>query len=63
MLDHTVVAPDGTRTENPMRVVTHPEGAEIIFTLRRGELSDADFEADAAAVEADLERLAGRLGD
>ena len=62
VLDHTVVSPDGSRTENPMRVVKHPDGAEVIFTLRRTGRPGADFAADAAAVASDLARLADCLG-
>ena len=35
----------------------HPEGAEVLSTLRQLDLSDAEFERDAALVEADLRRL------
>ncbi|MDA8438032.1 MAG: hypothetical protein M0Z51_04095 [Propionibacterium sp.] len=41
-----------------MRVVTHPEGAEVVLTLRRLVLTDDEFERDAATVQADLQRLA-----
>ncbi|MDR7329164.1 SRPBCC family protein [Corynebacterium guangdongense] len=61
VLDHTVVLPDGSKTENPMRVVKHPDGAEVIFTLRHAGRPEADVAADAAAVAADLARLAELL--
>lgn len=62
VLDHEVTLPDGTAVHNPLRVLPHPLGAEVIFTLRRldGVTADA-FEADAAAVAADLERLRALL--
>jgi hypothetical protein len=44
-------------TNNPFRVLTHPEGAEVEFTLRQLDLSDIEFDRDAAIVEADLRRL------
>jgi hypothetical protein len=58
VLDHDVVLPDGTTVTNPMRVLADGDGAEVVFTLRRREgVGDADLEADAAAVRADLARL------
>lgn len=62
VLDHDVTLPDGSTVQNPLRVVAHPLGAEVVFSLRRldGVTPDA-FEADAAAVAADLERLRSLL--
>lgn len=60
VLDHDVRLPSGTVVTNPMRVVAHPQGSEIVFTLRQLELSDDEFERDATMVGEDLERL-GRL--
>ncbi|MEJ8279610.1 SRPBCC family protein [Pseudonocardia spirodelae] len=58
VLDHEVLTADGRRFHNPMRVVPHPDGAEVVFGVRRTPgAPDAAFEADAAAVAADLERL------
>ena len=57
VLDHDVTTPDGTTTANPMRVVAHPEGAEVIFTVRQLGMSDEEHERDAGLVQADLERL------
>ena len=34
VLDHEVELPDGTVVHNPLRVLPHPDGAEVIFTLR-----------------------------
>jgi hypothetical protein len=58
VLDHDVRMPDGTLVSNPMRVVANGEGSEVIFTLfrRPGATAEA-FEADAAAVQADLQSL------
>jgi hypothetical protein len=61
VLDHDVTLPDGTVVNNPVRVLVHPDGAEVVFTVRQGDASDADFARDAAAVKADLERLKGLL--
>lgn len=57
VLDHEVTLPDGTVTYNPLRVVPHPEGAEVVFTLRG--VDDDEFEQDAAMVAEDLARLRG----
>lgn len=60
VLDHDVVLSSGEAVSNPLRVVNHPEGAEIIFTVR--QLADlAAFERDTETVLADLERLRGIL--
>lgn len=62
VLDHDVTLPDGTVVHNPLRVLAHPRGAEVVFTLRRLEGVTADaFEADAQAVAADLVRLRSLL--
>ena len=61
VLDHDVTSPSGVTTSNPFRVLAHPEGAEVVFTLRQLELSDAEFDRDAAMVEADLRRLKALL--
>ncbi|WAC65917.1 SRPBCC family protein [Agrococcus sp. SL85] len=62
VLDHAVELPGGAVVLNPLRVLPHPHGAEVVFTLRRldGVTSEA-FEADAAAVAADLARLRALL--
>ncbi|HLS50137.1 MAG TPA: SRPBCC family protein [Actinomycetaceae bacterium] len=57
VLDHDVTLPTGATVTNPLRVLAHPDGAEIVFTLRQLKLSDEEFERDAAMVEADLARL------
>lgn len=60
VLDHEVTLPDGTIVHNPLRVLPHPDGAEVVMTVR--QLSDDDeFEQDAATVAADLDRLKGLL--
>ena len=61
VLDHDVTLPDGTVVNNPLRVLAHPDGAEVLFTVRRLGASAADFDRDCATVLADLERLRGLL--
>lgn len=58
VLDHDVTLPSGEVIYNPMRVIKHGEGCEVVFSLRRlPELSDEEFERDAKAVAGDLARL------
>jgi hypothetical protein len=57
VLDHDVTLPSGTTVTNPVRVLGHPAGSEVIFTVRQIELTDEQFEADIRTVEADLDRL------
>lgn len=58
VLDHHVTLPSGETVYNPMRVIAHPEGAEVVFTLRRrSSMSDDDLVRDAEAVRADLVTL------
>ncbi|TKK00029.1 polyketide cyclase [Plantibacter flavus] len=61
VLDHDVTLPSGTVVTNPVRVLAHPEGAEVVFTVRQIELDDDAFARDVAMVAADLERLDRRL--
>lgn len=57
VLDHEVTTPDGTTTYNPMRVVAHPDGAEVVLTVRQLGLTDDELERDASTVQGDLETL------
>ena len=57
VLDHTVTLLDGTEVYNPLRVIPHPDGAEVIFTIRQLNASDEDFDRDTDMVRADLETL------
>ena len=57
VLDHDVTLPSGTVVTNPVRVLAHPDGAEVLFTVRQIELTDAELEGDVAKVAADLARL------
>ena len=58
VLDHEVTLPSGEVIYNPMRVVPHGDGCEVVFSLRRlPDISDEDFARDAGLVQADLTRL------
>jgi hypothetical protein len=58
VLDHEVTLPSGEIIYNPMRVVPHGDGSEVVFSLRRlPGVSDEDFARDAELVRADLTRL------
>ena len=57
VLDHEVTLPDGSVTLNPFRVLAHPDGSELLFTVRQGAMSDAELARDVATVEADLATL------
>ena len=58
VLDHQVQLPNGEVVLNPLRVLPHPHGAEVVFTLRQLDgVDDTAFDADAAMVEGDLDRL------
>lgn len=63
VLDHDVTTPDGATTHNPLRVLAHPDGAEVVFTLRRLALSDDELDRDTRVVTSDLERLRALLED
>jgi hypothetical protein len=58
VLDHDVTLPSGEVIYNPMRVVPHGDGSEVVFSVRRlPDMSDEDFARDAGLVQADLTRL------
>lgn len=59
VLDHDVTLESGVSVHNPVRVVAREGGgSEVVFTLfRRQGVSDAEFAADARAVERDLSAL------
>jgi hypothetical protein len=65
VLDHLVRLPSGEAVYNPLRVVPGDPGesrCEVVFTLRRRPgMTDDEFEADAAAVSADLQTLRGLI--
>jgi hypothetical protein len=56
--DHDVKLSDGTTFNNPMRVIAHGTGCEVVFTLRRQpDRSEEEQEADAKEVRRDLSTL------
>jgi hypothetical protein len=58
VLDHDVKLADGTTFNNPMRVIAHDAGCEVVFTLRRQPgRSGEEHEADARAIRRDLAAL------
>ena len=57
VVDHEVVLPTGDTVLNPLRVLAHPDGAEVVFTIRQLAMSDDEFDRDTRMVEADLARL------
>jgi hypothetical protein len=62
VLDHYVTLESGDVIYVPMRVIPDESGSEVLFTLRRQPgMTDAEFEADAEAVMADLARLKNLL--
>ncbi len=63
VLDHEVELASGLTVHNPMRVMPYGKGSEFVFSLfRQPGMTDEQFEADALAVEADLQRLKSLLG-
>jgi hypothetical protein len=67
VLDHVVRLPSGEAVYNPLRVIPGGVGGlgcEVLFTVRRRPgMTDAEFDADVAAVAADLEVLRRLLED
>ena len=57
VIDHDVILPSGITVTNPMRVLVHPEGYEVVFTVRQIDLTDEEFDRDCRMVEEDLARL------
>ncbi len=58
VMDHTVTLDTGESVLNPLRVLPLDEQrCEVVFTLRRGSMSEEEFAADAAAVAEDLATL------
>lgn len=61
VVDHDVTLPSGETVNNPFRVLAHPDGAEVLFTVRQLGATDEEFERDCGLVAADLDRLAALL--
>jgi hypothetical protein len=67
VLDHVVRLPSGEAVYNPLRVIPGGVGeprCEVLFSVRRrAGMTDAEFDADAATVAADLDALRRLLED
>ncbi|WP_415854526.1 SRPBCC family protein [Sinomonas sp. G460-2] len=64
ILDHEVILPGGEAVLNQFRILRDGEHSLAVFHLRRAPgITDAAFEADAAAVQRDLETLREILDD
>lgn len=63
VLDHDVVLPDGEVVTNPLRVIAHPDGSELVFTVRQRAMTDDDFDRDTETIESDLATLREILED
>jgi hypothetical protein len=61
VLDHDVTLPSGTTVNNPVRVLSHPDGAEVVFTVRQLDMTDDEFDRDTQTVADDLARLKNLL--
>jgi hypothetical protein len=62
VVDHDVTLPSGEVVANPLRVIPNAAGCDVLFTVRRRPaMSAAEFEADVAAVTADLATLRTRM--
>jgi hypothetical protein len=58
VLDHCLTLNSGAVIYVPMRVIADESGSEVVFTVRRRTgMTDAEFQADGAAVAADLALL------
>ena len=58
IVDHDVTLPTGEIVNNPMRIIANETGCDVVFTVRRrASMSEADLDADCAAVAADLASL------
>jgi hypothetical protein len=67
VLDHVVRLPSGEAMYNPLRVIPGGVGearCEVLFSVRRrAGMTDAELDADASAVAADLNTLRQLLED
>lgn len=62
VLDHDIMLESGVMFHNPMRVVPHGVGSEVVFTLiRQPDTTDEQFARDAQWVEKDLTILGDLL--
>jgi hypothetical protein len=62
VIDHRVTLESGASFDNALRIVPNGDGAEIMFTLlRHPGVDDQAFEADAEAIDKDLQKLKALL--
>lgn len=55
VMDHYVIASNGSEIYVPLRIIQNGDGAEVLLTLfRQQDMSDAKFIADAEWVERDM---------
>lgn len=58
VLDHDVTLPDGSVTQNPLRVVPRSGGSEVIFTIFIAKnMTQEAFEHDQKLIQKDLQTL------
>lgn len=58
VMDHDVTLSTGEAFHNPFRVIPNGDGSEVVFTLfKLSQMSDAEFEKDAATIAKDLSAL------
>lgn len=57
VLDHVVTLPSGERVLNPVRVLADGDRSDVVFTIRRRDMTEAQFDADSDAVARDLTTL------
>ena len=62
IVDHWVALPEAGEVYVPMRVVANEAGSEVLLTVfRQPAMTEAQWDTDAEAVRADLERLKALL--
>ena len=57
VLDHDVTLPDGAVVTKPLRVLAHPEGSELVFTVRQLDMDDEEYRFTALLLQAAAIRL------
>ena len=63
VVDHDVTLPSGETVTNPMRVMPNGDSCDVVFTIHRRGMDDAQLlaDADADAVTRDLATLRSLL--
>jgi hypothetical protein len=58
IVDHVVTLDSGISFNNPMRVIPHEDGCEVVFTLlSRDNMTEQQFEIDSKMIQTDLNTL------